>query len=255
MSVRATVRSFALPLGILSGLFALVQVFVSVFAARASGPALRSLHEIFGGVSLVQILDGTAPGIISNPLPLVGDLAGTMFITYTAAFVTGCICLGFCWYAGRQTAFVLGHHTAGGRAGFQVMLVSSVIWIAASIGAVLVAGADGTVTGIFTSAFVGGSAATQLIGLLLQELIAVLFGFGIGALAGKLGEWSAQTVPVRPLAPPAYMLMPAPPYLGMAPATPNWQPYPPPPSYYHVGPQNPTGERTTPSAPDSTNGL
>ena len=85
MSVRATVRSFALPLGVMSGLFALVQVFVSVYAARASGPALRSLHEIFGGVSLLDYLNGSAAGISSNPLPLLGDVLGTMFITYTAA--------------------------------------------------------------------------------------------------------------------------------------------------------------------------
>ncbi len=255
MSVRATVRSFALPMGILSGLFAIVQVFVSVYAARASGPSLRSLHEIFGGMSLVQIFDGTAPGIISNPLPLFGDLAGTMFITYTAAFVTGCICLGFCWYAGRQTAFVLGKHTAGGRTGFQVMLISSLIWIVASIGAVFVVGADGTVTGIFTSAFVGGDVPTELIGLLSQEALAVLFGFGIGALFGKFGEWSARRVPERPIAPTPYML-PYPPYPGMPPAAPNWMPYPPPPNYYYPypGPQNPASERTTPPppAPEST---
>ncbi|HEV8192333.1 MAG TPA: hypothetical protein VGP82_12770 [Ktedonobacterales bacterium] len=255
MSVRATVRSFALPLGILSGLFAMVQVFVSVSAARAGGPALRSLHQIFGGVSLVQILDGTAPGIISNPLPLFGDLAGVMFITYTAAFVTGCICLGFCWYAGRQTAFVLGHHTAGGRVGFQVMLISSAIWIAASIGATLVAGADGTITGIFTSAFAGGDVTTEVIALLMQEAVAVVFGFGVGALAGKLGEWSARTAPRQTIAPPAYMMMPYPPYPGVQPATPNWQTYPPPPSYYHPGPQNLASEHGAPSTPEGTNGL
>ena len=73
-----TARSFGVPLGILAGLFALVQVFVSVFAAQANGPALRSLQQILNGA-------------LSNPLPLVGDLAGVVFITYTASVVTGLI--------------------------------------------------------------------------------------------------------------------------------------------------------------------
>lgn len=258
MSVRATVRSFALPLGVMSGLFALVQVFVSVYAARASGPALRSLHEIFGGVSLLDYLNGSAAGISSNPLPLLGDVLGTMFITYTAAFVTGCICLGFCWYGGRQVAFVLGRHTAGGRTGFQVMLVSSLIWIVVSIGATLVVGADGTITGVFTSAFVAGSVGTELAGLLVQQALLVLFGFGIGALFGKFGEWSARTAPQRPSAPTQFVA-PYPPYPGpgmpMPPVAPNWLPYPPPPSYYYPypGAQQPPHEPGAPLAPESPN--
>lgn len=262
MSVRATVRSFALPLGVMSGLFAMVQVFVSVYAARASGPALRSLHEIFGGVSLGSYLDGSAPGISSNPLPLLGDVLGTMFVTYTAAFVTGCITLGFCWYAGRQVAFVLGRHTAGGRTGFQVMLISSLIWVAVSVIAILVVGADGTLTGVFTSAFVAGSVGTELVGLLVQQALLILFGFGIGALFGKFGEWSAQTVPQRPSAPMQFMA-PYPPYpypgpgapMPVPPAAPNWMPYPPPPSYYYPypGTQQPPQEPGAPLAPESPN--
>ena len=253
MSEGKTARGFGLPLGILAGIFALVQVFVSVFAAQASGPALRSLQHILIG------LDGNGGGI-SNPLPLVGDLAGVVFITYTASVVTGIICLCLCWYAGRQTAFVLGRHAAGGRAGLLVMLVSSTIWIAASVAATLVTGADGTLSGIFTSAFAGGDRTTELVALLIQEVIAVLFGLGVASFAGKMGEWSAQTVPTRPLAPPVYMPMPYPPYAGMQAPPPGWQPYPPPPSYYYPAPQrptqqNPSGEQPTPPAPERANGL
>jgi hypothetical protein len=242
MSEGKTARSFGLPLGLLAGLFALVQIFVSVFAALASGPALRSLQQIFSGIN---------GGPVSNPLPLVGDLAGVVFITYLASVVTGVICLCLCWYAGRQTAYVLGRHAAGARAGMLVMLISSAIWIVTSVAATLVVRADGTLSGIFTSAFAGGNLTTELILLLIQEVLAALFGLGLAALAGALGAASAPVVAPPPVAPPTFM--PYPPFAGMAPPPPNWLPYPPPPSYF--GWQNPAGERSPSSASEGANGL
>ena len=155
---------------------------------------------------------------------------------------------------------MLGRHAAGGRAGLLVMLISSTIWIAASIATTLLVRADGTLSGVFTSAFAGGDLTTELVALLIQEVIAALFGLGVGALAGKIGEASARTQPQRAAAsPPPFAIMPYPPYPGMQTQAPppNWMPYPPPPSYYHPypGPQHPTGERATPPPSETTNGL
>jgi hypothetical protein len=244
MSERATAWRYALPLGVLGGLFALVQVLVSVLAALANSTALRTMH---------QILVGFQQGSPSDPTVLAGDLTRMVLVTYTASLVTGFICLGFCWYAGRLTAFVLGWHAAGALAGFLVMLISSTSWIAASVAATLIARADGTLSGVFTSAFAGGDLTVELIALLAQELLAVLVGFGLAAIAGKLGEVSAPISPPRPAPQAAPPRDAAPP--GVLPAAPAWPAYPPPPSYFSPPWQDPTGDRPAPPAPDGAHSL
>ncbi len=213
MSNRREARSIGWNLGIVSGLFAALQVLISASAARANIATIESMRW-----ALARLESGGG-----NPIPLLGLLVPVALITYGAMIVTGAVCLVLCWYAGRLTAYVNGRRGGGAGAGFRVALLSGGIWIAFSIVISLLLHADGTITGVVASTHDGSALPAQLAGLLIQQLIFGAIGLGLGAWAGAIGSNSAPLPETPPVAAPAYVLPAA---YGMYPAYPPIAGYP-----------------------------
>jgi len=214
MNNRAEARSIGWNLGIVSGLFAALQVLISASAARANIATIESMRW-----SLARLDSGGG-----NPVPLIGLLVPVALITYGSMIVTGAICLVICWHAGRLTAYVNGRRGGGAGAGFRVALLSGIIWIVFAIIISLLLHADGTITGVVASTPDGSALPAQLAGLLIQQLIFGAIGLGLGAWAGALGSNSAPLPEAIPVAAPAYVL---PATYGMYPAYPAYPAYPP----------------------------
>ena len=276
MNNRPAVQSFGWNLGILSGVFAALQVLISAATARANISSISSMRW-----ALSRLDSGGG-----NPYPLIGSLGSVVLVTYAAMVVTGAISLGLCWYAGRLTAYVQGRRVGGAGAGFRVALLSGTIWIGFSIIISLLLHADGTVTGVLASTPDGSALGVQLSGLLIQELVLGAIGLGLGAWAGYIGSGSAP-LPDEPSmlaaqagpqfavygAYPAYPGYPAYPPVGGYPGYPAYPvaappasypspaapqapmgnvppPYPPPPDYYRAfgaAPATPEQPSTQPS--------
>jgi hypothetical protein len=255
MNNRPAARSVGWNLGILSGLFAVVQVMISTAAARANIDTIASMRW-----ALARLETGGG-----NPLPLIDSLATVVLITYAAMIITGAISLILSWHAGRLTAYMRGNRSGGAGAGFRVALLSGGIWIGFSIIISLLLHGDGTITGILASTPDGSALPAQLGGLLLQEAIFAAIGLGLGAWAGHLGAGSArlaETPPMAMVAPSpsgAYGVYPVSPYqypvyaplasypanggyplptapyaYPVPPASASTPAYPPPPNYYHA---------------------
>ncbi|HEU4782882.1 MAG TPA: hypothetical protein VFS83_06055 [Ktedonobacterales bacterium] len=206
-------RSIGWNLGIVSGLFAALQVLISASAARANIATIESMRW-----SLARLESGGG-----NPLPLLGLLVPVVLITYGAMIVTGAACLVLCWYAGRLTAYVNGRRGGVAGAGFRVALLSGLIWMAFSVIISLLLHADGTITGVVASTHDGSALPAQLAGLLIQQLIFGAIGLGLGAWAGAIGSNSAPLPETPAMAAPAYVL---PTSYGMYPAYPPLAGYP-----------------------------
>jgi len=263
MNNRPVATSVGWNLGIISSLFAILQVLISTGAARANIATIESMRW-----SLARLDTGGG-----NPFPLVGLLVPVVLIAYAAMVITGAASLILSWRAGRLTAYVNGRQTGGAGAGFQVALLSGTIWLVFSALISLVFHADGTITGVIASTRDGSSLPAQLSGLLLQEAIFAAIGLGLGAWAGYLGAHSAPlpdetsiataaiALPVNygmyPVYPPVagypgyggYPLAVSPypqsaPYMPPQPVDSAPPPsYPPPPDYYRS-----MGGATTPAA-------
>jgi len=235
----ATARRLGRALGLMSGLFAALQVMVSTSAALTNAITIRGLQRAFDSLTTSAPL---------TPVNLLADLVPVLVGTYLSAMIAGLIMLGLAWYAGRQTARAIGRRAYGGLAGFWVALWSGAAWLALSLVATLVTHADGTLSGILTSSPGYSRLGTQVIFLLIQNGFAALCGLGLGALAGLIGA-SAAPVPAHPAAPyvpPGYGMplapgaMPPVPGYGMPPAPGAWLgTYPPPPEFYRRGPGAP----------------
>jgi hypothetical protein len=213
MNNRPEARSIGWNLGIVSGLFAALQVLISASAARANIATIESMRW-----SLARLESGGG-----NPMPLLGLLVPVVLITYVAMIVTGAACVVLCWYAGRLTACGNGRRGGGAGAGFRVALLSGGIWIAFSIIISLLLHADGTVSGVVASTHDGSALPAQLAGLLIQQLIFGAIGLGLGAWAGAIGSNSAPLPETPAMAAPAYVLPAA---YGMYPAYPPIAGYP-----------------------------
>jgi hypothetical protein len=257
MREHATARHYGRLLGLLSGLFALLQVLVSVSSAKANALTIAGLQ---------QAIDNTTAGTPTNPLNLLADLVPVLLITYLAAVIAGAVMMGFAWYAGRLTALTIGRRAFGGVAGFWVALWSGAIWLGLALIATLITHADGTLSGILTSSPGSSRLAIELILLLVQNGLAAVCGLGLGALAGYVGAKGAP-VPAytawRMPLPPGYRY-PQGPYAPQAPYIPQgpapWGPaaYPPglPGQLGQVGRQpaplgGPPSQDTRESLPDN----
>jgi hypothetical protein len=209
MSEGAIARYYGRNLGMIAGLFAFLQVLVSVSSARANLLLMRATQDVITNIT---------NNIAQTPLNLLADLVPTLVATYAAMLITGVIMLGFAFYAGRVSAQEIGRH-AGASAGFWVALISGTIWLAVSLLGAVVLRADGTISGILTSG-ANDRLIPQVVWLLVQEAPLALLGLGLGALAGLIGAHTARIAPRRQFT-PAY----AP--LVLYPSTPAaFQPYP-----------------------------
>ena len=211
MNNRPAARSYGWNLGILSGLFAALQVLISASAARAN---IFTIESMRWALSRLQTGGG-------NPLPLLRPLGAVVLVSYGAMVVTGVASLCLSWYAGRLTAYVHGRRTGGAGAGFRVALLSGLIWMAFTVIISLLLHSDGTITGVVASTSDGSAIAPQLIGVLIQELILAAIGLGLGAWAGYIGSGSAPLAKM-PATPP----MPQPAVYGYPPVYPMYPGYP-----------------------------
>jgi hypothetical protein len=181
MSDGAIARYYGRNLGMVAGLFAFLQVLVSVSSARANMLLMRATQDVITNIT---------NNILQSPLNLLSDLAPTLIATYAAMFITGVIMLGFAFRAGRVTAQEIGRHS-GALAGFWVALISGTIWIVVSLLGAIILRADGTISGVLTSGS-NDRLVPQVVWLLIQELPLALLGLGFGALAGLIGAQTAK---------------------------------------------------------------
>jgi len=227
MSDGAIARYYGRNVGMIAGLFAFLQVLVSVSSARANILLMHATQDVITNIT---------NNIVQSPLNLLSDLAPTLIATYTSMVISGVIMLGFAFYAGRITAEEIGRHS-GALAGFWVALVSGAIWLVASLLGAVILRADGTISGVLTSG-ANDRLIPQVVWLLIQELPLALLGLGFGALAGLIGAATAKITP-RPRFAPGYT--PFAPYPGI-PA--RFQPYP---AQGYQPPSMPVNPQVTPS--------
>lgn len=216
MNNRSVEQSYGWNLGIVSGLFAALQVLISASTSRANIYSIESMRW-----ALSRLTTGGG-----NPVPLLGSLASVVLVTYAAMLVTGAISLVLCWHAGRLTAYVQGRRAGGASAGFRVALLSGGIWMVFTIIISFLMHSDGTITGVFASTRDGSSLLPQLGGVLLQELIFAAIGLGLGAWAGYLGSGRAP-LSAEPPAAAAFTAYGAQPMYPAYPAYPAYPVYPP----------------------------
>lgn len=209
MSEGAIARYYGRNLGMIAGLFAFLQVLVSISSARANLLLMRATQDVITNIT---------NNIVQTPLNLLADLVPTLVATYAAMLITGVIMLGFAFRAGRVTAQEIGRHS-GASAGFWVALISGTIWLVISLLGAVILRADGTISGVLTSG-ASDRLIPQVFWLLIQEAPLALLGLGFGALAGLIGAHTAPITPRRRLAAP---YTPVAPYPG-TPAP--FQPYP-----------------------------
>lgn len=193
MSEQNAPRVYGVRVGLVSGLFSIGQVLLSVAAARGSEAPLRAIQNAF---------DLLAGGGLVDPTLVAPALLPMLLSTYLAMLVGGLLTLWFAARAGRLAAIAQGRRAGGAAAGMWVWLVSSGIWLLASIVATVITNSDGTLSGVFFGTFSPDSLPQELIFLLLQEIVAALVCLGFCALAGAQGARNAPVPPSQaPLAP------------------------------------------------------
>ncbi len=246
MSERNAPRIYGVGVGLVSGLFAIMQVALSVAAARGAEAPLRAIQQAFA------IL---AAGSIADPTTLIPALIPMLLTTYLSMLGIGALTVWFAWRAGRLAAMAQGLRAGGASAGMWVWLTSTLMWLLASVAAIVITHSDGTISGVFFGTFSDQYLPQQLIFLLFQEVIAALIGLGFCALAGANGARNA------PVFAPEAARMPAPGSMGylpqgaypytpyglpgypVYPPRPGQQPYPGYPGY------PPSGWGAAPGAP------
>lgn len=213
------VRRYALAFGLLNGLFAALQVAVSSWAAAVNQGVYTSLYYGLNGVGF-------------NPTTLANWLAPMLIAAYGTCLLGFCVSLWLCWQAGRAAAVATGRRGAGAQAGALVSLLGSAFWIVLSVLMTLVLHTDATLAGLAgviaaTPGQPRTNVPTEILVLLVQQIIAALLALGFGALAGRIGAGAAHLPSVSmaraAIIPPA----PMPPYSVYPPAA-----YPPPPESY-----------------------
>lgn len=224
-TVKAARNYDDLWLGLTSGMFACLQVLVSVSSAQSNRVSLATFQRALADLS---------QGGGSDPFLVAGGLVPVVVTTYTAMLAGGLICLALCWIAGRRVALEHRTRVGGGLVGLNVALVSGIVWLVVSLLATYIFRADGSITGVVTSAPGGPRLGAELVGLFVQELLAVLITLGLGAVAGELGAHTVR-LPATPMVRRPFVVAYAPPWPAPTyypyPPQPGYPPYPPPPGY------------------------
>lgn len=210
MNEQDAPRIYGLRVGLISGLFGIGQVALSVAAAHGSEAAVRSMQ------SAAAVLSS---GGIADPTLLITPLLPMLVTTYLSMLVVGLLTVWFAGQAGRMAVTAQGRRAGGASAGMWVWLASTLIWIGASAVATVVTNSDGTISGVFTGTFTPKFLPQELLLLLLQEVVAALICLGFCAMAGAQGARNAPLVAPAPF--PQGGLAPA----GFIPQ--GWYPYAP----------------------------
>lgn len=217
-------RYYGLRVGLMAGAFSIGQALLLYAAALGGYEAISSIQQ---GINIDTAIGQPAVDFTL----LAGPLLPALIISYGSMLVAGGITLWLARSAGRMAAMRAGRHEGGARAGMWVWLISSLIWLAASVVVVLLFHRDGTLSGVLFGSGQPDSTGAEIAGLLTQEVIAALIALGFAALAGSRGANGATLVE------PAPMMMP----VGMGPYP--FAGYPPapwrvaPPQGYPPAPQ------------------
>ncbi|HEX8731508.1 MAG TPA: hypothetical protein VF725_05550 [Ktedonobacterales bacterium] len=235
-------RAYGVRVGLVAGLFAIGQALLSAAAAHGSEAAVRSMQ---------QALNTLTSGGIADPTLLIGPLVPMLLTTYLSMLGIGLLCVWFAAQAGRMAATAQGRRAGGAAAGMWTWLISSAIWIAASIILTVITNSDGTLTGVFTGTYTSRLLPQELVLLVGQEIIAALLCLGFCALAGAQGARNVALVAPDPFPVAAPALAGYPP--------PGWRPYAPypapgypptwPPQYPPYPPQTQAGYPAYPGYP------
>lgn len=193
MNERNAPRAYGLRVGLLSGLFSILQVGLSTAGAHGSEASLRSIQQAFAMI---------ASGGVVDPFILIPALAPMLLVTYLSMAGAGLLTIWFAARAARLAALAQGRRAGGASAGMWTWLVGTGIWLIVSLIAATVTHSDGTLTGVFTGTFSDTHLPQQLILLLIQELIAALICLGFCALAGSLSARHVELVAPEPTPPP-----------------------------------------------------
>jgi hypothetical protein len=272
MDERKAPGYYGMRVGLISGLFSILQVLFAAAALNGARAAVSAYYTIGYPIGELAIIN------VNGSIPTLTDqIGGLLFKTVLSTVVMGVVTLVFAWYAGRLTATAIGRHKGGASAGSSVWWVSSLIWIVASLIGAAATSPGGNLIDIPTSFFsaVGGHGFNTnffplgFIALLVLDGLVALIGWGFCAAAGAMG---ASTAPrdanamafapgmlAAPLGMPPMALAGYPPMPGY-PQPQGYPPYPPhafgppagvyppPPGYY--APQQ--AGQTTPRPPTTT---
>ena len=263
MNEQSAPRAYGVRVGLVAALFSIGQALL-LYASALGGYA--AIHAIQQAINVIN----TSGPVVDVTLLLPG-LIPTVLVAYGSMLAAGLITAWLAWHAGRMAAIRVGRRAGGAQAGMWVWLISSAVWIVASIVVVAITHMDGTISGIFTGTGKPEFMGQQIVFLVAQEILAALIGLGVCAFAGSRGAAGAELVEPAPASMPAGMapypfavypapwgMMPPPgyqpgyrpglppgapppagypPYPGAVyPPQPAWTPqpgmYPPPPSHY-----------------------
>ncbi len=227
MNEQRAPRVYGVRVGLVAALFSIGQALLLYASAVGSYAAIHAMQQA------VNVFNTSGP--VVDFLLLLPELLPPLLVTYGSMLVAGVITARLAWHAGQMAAISAGRRAGGARAGMWVWLISTLVWIAASVVIVALTHMDGTVSGVFTGTgtpeFMG-----QEIGLLVaQEVVVALIGLGVCALTGSRGAAGAKLVePVPPPIPAGmasypFAMYPAP--WGAMPPTsyqPNYRPGLPP---------------------------
>jgi hypothetical protein len=203
VAARREARRLGQTLGIASGLLALTQVVVVSSGAAFNEAAVLTMQH-----ALADLSEGGGALLT----PAFNLLLRFWVVAYGVAFCSFLMTLGLCWYAGRVSAQVTRQRNVGATAGYWVMLVGGLVWIAGSVLAALVLHADSTISWLLAtiaytlitppqsapvvSIYVTHPStlfqALQLVILLFQQVIGLALALGGGALAGRIGAQSVR---------------------------------------------------------------
>ena len=239
---RRTAAYYGRMVGLVAGLFAVIQVLIAHAAVQGEQGAYDSYQLAINRFSHSQPTDFTL---------FIPNVLNILVVTYAAMLFCGFITVVLSWYAGRLAAQAIGRHARGAGVGTTVWWVSSLIWLVASVVGVFLTHTDGTIASMLAplASWLLNNATSDTyflpwtIGLLVTQIVlASLFCWWVCAIAGYMGASSARLVapantylpPVPGMAPGMAAAMPGYPggYPGGYLAPGAWPPPPPPTGAY-----------------------
>lgn len=219
MNEQRAPRVYGVRVGLVAALFSIGQALLLYASAVGGYAAIRAMQQA------VNVFNTSGP--VVDFFLLLPGLVPTLVVAYGSMLVAGVITARLAWHAGQMTAISAGRRAGGARAGMWVWLISTLVWIVASVGIVALTHMDGTVSGILTGTGKPEFMAAEIVSLVAQEVVVALIGLGVCAFAGSRGAAGARLVePISPpipagMAPYPFVMYPAP--WGMAPP-PGYQP-------------------------------
>jgi hypothetical protein len=191
MNEQNAPRVYGVRVGLIAALFSIGQALLLYASAMGSYAAVHAVQQ---GINVVQAVQQP----VVDFFLLLPGLIPMLVVAYGSMLVAGLITAWLAWYAGRLAAIRVGRRAGGASAGMWVWLISTLVWIAASVIVVAVTHMDGTVSGIFTGTGKPEFIGAEIAFLVGQEVVVALIGLGVCAFAGSRGAAGAPLVEPAP---------------------------------------------------------